>query len=787
MNWLILYETAFINFLKREFSPSTERWHSTIRVLAATVIAMTVTQFFHLSQGYWAVITIMVVCAPNVDSSVLKMIKRMFGTFAGVAVGYIIICVFFQQNWFFVASLFALLLVAGLVIARSEQPYVGWVFALSILVVSMQTDASFSEIAGISFERFWVVALGVFASWAALLLVYPPRPIKSFRILYIQTTDHEIERVQWVKRNLHEIEEGQLHASIETLPPKRVDPMIEKKMLVLIGSAANGNRAMGLLVGSLTDRITLVNAISTITSNAITLIKDSNQQGAAPALMAASLVLFDRIETILQQLKAWGESTQDLGVSLTLHPINFQPLLDSIHAFDALHEAEILRIGIREGVGRSPKGNQALMATIAMTRALSTTYSIEHTQTGATHIQVDVLRSITTPLLSPGLSDDASRSFWFAVKLACACVIGYIFVSATKFGSLSTMMVTPLMVVGATGGSSDATRARASLRLWGTILGAIASIFAILFLIPTADSIPGLLLIWIGCSAPLIWILTGGPKVSYMGVQAVFCLAIAIGTTFQPSIDLSPPSGRILGVGLGTFVTLAIFNYFSPDYARNEVMRLFARSLDRIGTLAITGFDSNPGTFSEIAAMRYKIISLILRSRELCENLHPEIHASEPSITREEVLQITENLTLILYSANALALNRISAGIRPKIISSELDELHACAQSIQKVCDIGSATMATQNYKSFSDATKQLETQAQQLEDLIPEIRLRPNIRLLSAEPVQFIIGQIGMYRVAALRLRNLSEVLERITEKNNARASLQQGSPVRFAPSSTA
>ena len=49
------------------------------------------------------------------------------------------------------------------------------------------------------------------------------------------------------------------------------------------------------------------------------------------------------------------------------------------------------------------------------------------------------------------------------------------------------------------------------------------------------------------------------------------------------------------------------------------------------------------------------------------------------------------------------------------------------------------------------------------------------------------IIGQIGMYRVAALRLRNLSEVLDGINEKNNARASLQQGSQVRFAPSSTA
>ena len=787
MKWLLVQEKAFTDFLKRELAPSPQRWQATIRVLTATIIAMVITQAFHLKEGYWAMITIMVVCAPNIESSARKMIERMIGTIAGVAVAYIITSVFFQQNWFFVASLFAILIIAGLVIARSRQPYVGWVFALSILVVVMEINAPFNAIAGNSFERFWVVALGVFASWIALLLVYPPRPIRDFRILYIKTTQQEIERVQWVKRNLRKIEEGQLVAHIEILPPKRVDPMTEKKMLVLIGSATYENRSLALLVGSLTDRITLVNAISTITSNAITLIRESNQQGAEPSLMAATVVLFDRIEAILQQMKAWGESNHDLAASLEKHPIDFQPLLDSIRSFDQLHESVILRIGIREGIGHSPKGNQALMATIAMSRALQTTYSTQHLQTGTNQAKIDVLQSITTPLLSPGLSDDASRSFWFAVRLACACVIGYIFISATHFSSLSTMIVTPLMVVGATGGSSDATRARAMLRFWGTIVGAIVSIFAILFLIPTVESIFGLLLIWIGCSAPLIWILTGGPKVSYMGTQAIFCLAIAVGSSFHPSIDLTAPSGRILGIALGTIVTLAIFNLFSPDYARNELMRLFALTLDRIGKLAITGFTSNPGTFSDIAALRYKVLSLILRSRELCENLHPEIHASEPSITREEVLQITENLTLILYSANALALNRISAGIRPKIISSELDELHAFAQSIQKVCDIGSATMATQNYKSFSDATKQLDIQAQQLEDLIPEIRLRPNIRLLSAEPVQFIIGQIGMYRVAALRLRNLSEVLDGINEKNNARASLQQGSPVRFAPSSTA
>lgn len=781
MKWLATYEEQLVTFLKRELAPSTERWHATIRVLTATVILMLITQVFHLEQGYWALVTITTICAPNVDSSLRKMLQRLLGTIAGIAVAYIITAVFYQQFWFYLAALFLAILLSGLIIARSEEPYVGWVFALSILVVALESQTPFSQIASVSFTRFWIVALGVLSSWIALALIYPVRPIRDFRRIYLIVVDHEIERAQWVMAHLRELD-----SATETLLPKRVDPMDSKQMFVLLESAAYTDRVIRDNLGALTDRINLLGAISTISNNAIVLIKNFDPLQSNPALTKATLGLIEALTSILRQKQAWARSDHDLIESIDLHPIDFQPLADAIRAFDRTHEAQIVQQGIREGSGRSTPGNQALMATIAMCRAFDTTYS-GHTVRGSTNRSyVNVLRAFTTPLLSPGLSDDASRSFLFAVKLASACVIGLLFIKATKFDGMSTMILTPLMIVGATGGSSDATWTRAKLRFIGTIIGAIVSLFAILVLIPTVDSIAGLLLLWIGCSAPLLWLMNGGPNISFLGVQAVFSLSIALGSTFQPSIDLGIPSARICGIFLGTLVTLAIFNYFAPDNPRNELRRIFALTMDRMGALATMGFPSNPGTLADITALRYKLISLILRSRTLGQSVQRESHAIEPAITADQIEDIAEHLTLILYINNALAMNRVAARLLPQTMVGELAEFYECAQSIRRTCEIGCSAMNTEQYAEFSTATKLLAIQAKELEELIPTIRQRPSIQTMTAEPVEFILGQIGMYRIAAMHLCDLADALVR-TSADRSTTSPPQGSPVRFALSSTA
>ncbi len=788
MNWLAAQESRLTAFLRKEFAPSTERWHATIRVLFATTLAMLVIQIFHLNQGYWCIVTIMIVCAPSVDSSVHKMIQRVFGTLAGVAFAYIITAVFYQQYWFYLASFFAAITLAGLVIARSERPYVGWVFALSILIVALESPTGFDQIAQVSFERFWIVALGVIASWIALTLIYPVRPIRDFRSKYIVAVDAELQRTQWIIDRLRNIDRPRT-----ALPPKSLDPAVAQKMFVLLGDAAFTDQSARHHLASLIDRVTLIGAVGSITSNTIALSKQLDGTSVNAALIEPTIRLMESLASILTQLRIWAATSKqrdaEFIASLETAPVDFESLRAAIEAFARAHEAEILRLGIREGTGLSPLVSQGFMSTISLCRAFHATYSTAlGERTEDAHVnRADVLRMISTPLLAPGLKDDATRSFWFSIKLATACLIGLLFVATTHFPSLGTMMVTPLMVVAATGGSSEGTRARAKLRLVGTLVGWAMSIFAILFLIPTVDSSPGLLLVWIGCSAPLIWIMTGGPHISYAGVQAVFCLAIGLGTTFQPTIDLAAPSGRIIGVMLGTLVTLAIFNWFRPDFARNELTRIFALTLERASKVATLGFPSNSGTQGDLTQLRYKMLSLILRSRNLSQSLQSEPRASEPAITNERIEEIADHLTLIVYTNTALALNRVMAKLDPETLFIDLAELQDCANSIATTCLVGSNALESGNYAPFATATRQLDTQSQALEQLVPAIRARPRIRVMSAESSEFVLGQIGMYRVAASRLLELSNVLDRIAADRPAKAFPRRDSPVHCAPSSIA
>jgi len=548
-----------------------------------------------------------------------------------------------------------------------------------------------------------------------------------------------------------------------------MDPVREQKMLVLLGNAAFNDQVVRQNLGLLTDRIGMVTFIGSIATNVIELLHNVDQRERSISLLPPTVALMQALRNILLGLQEWSQHPDELVLALQKVPVDFQPLHQAIEQFEVVHEAEITRLGIREGVGQSPLVDQSFMATISMCRAFETIYSANTSNNDVPAERIDLLRTLSMPLLSPGLRTDASRSFWFAVKLACACLIGLIFINATQFNSFGTMIVTPLMVVGATGGSSEGTRARAKLRLLGTIVGAAVSIFAIIFLIPTADSISALLLIWIGCAAPLVWILNGGPKISYLGVQAIFCLTIAIGSTFHPSIDLTPASTRIVGIFLGTLVTLGIFNVFAPDFARNELLGMFSLMLERLGTLATMGLPNNPGTIGDITQLRLRIMSLVLRARGLGQNLQSESRASEPTMTNDQVTEIAQHMTLMLYSMNALALNRVASRLMPTTLLNDLAEMHACAEAIKHACELGANGVSTQNYREFDSAAKALDAQSKHLVELTPQIRLRPSIRVMDAKSVEFILGQVGMYRVAAVRLRDFASLLMRFESQRNA------------------
>jgi len=759
MMWLSSQDEKLIAFLKRELAPSSERWHATLRVLAASALALSVSQIFRLNQGYWAVVTILVICTPGIDSSVRKMLHRLMGTLAGVVFAYILTTVFWQQYWFFIAGLFASLMFAGLLIARSKEAYIGWVFALTLIVCTETSAPDFASVAGVCFERLFIVVIGVICSWIAIVLIYPIHPERECAKLLRKVLDDEIARAKWVSGHLRsgdEVNEEFL------LPP--VDPLQVKKMLMLCESAGMINQTVHNNRAALADRINVVASISSILSDSIALIKNNHHHAATGILAESAPQLIIALDSILHDLRAWAQRDKDLLTDLAEQPLNLTALKDALDAFAVAHERAIVSLGIREGTGQGNRGSEALLGIAAICRAFYTTYSVEHDAPSDSPTSHDILRALTTPMLAPGLSDDKARSWWFAIKLAIACVFGLIFVKATQMPSLGTMMITPVMIVLATGGSTTGTLARARLRFLGAALGGVVAIFAIIFLIPTAQHLHALLILWLVCCAPLVWIANGGPKFAYVGLQAVFCMAMAIGSPLEPSIDLAVPSARIVGVFLGALTTLAVFNFIAPEFARNELLRLFSLTLQNVGSLATMGLPTNPSNFSQIVDLRYQVLAVILRGRVLGSSLTEEPRSTEPTITQEQVVEITDHLTLLLSTTHAIALNRISAHLAAHNMTEDLKEQFACANAIQRACEIGCAAIASGNFEEFARTTDQLLHQTEALSQLIPEIRSRPNLRRMSAEPAQFIVGQIGMYRVAARRLADLSDILTRIS-----------------------
>ena len=174
-------ESNCIAFLKRELAPSQARWHSVIRLTITSVAILVVMQVFRLSEGYWAIITMLLVCGPNVPSSPRNGLERIAGTTAGVLVAYALYATLFQQPWFLLPAIFAFIMLGALVIVRSDRPYVGWVFVLSVLVVVLDSHQSFDSIANIAFVREWVVVIGVALSWFAMRTIYPVHALATIR------------------------------------------------------------------------------------------------------------------------------------------------------------------------------------------------------------------------------------------------------------------------------------------------------------------------------------------------------------------------------------------------------------------------------------------------------------------------------------------------------------------------------------------------------------------------------------------------------------------------------
>lgn len=146
-------------------------WKAGLRTAAAAGVSLAISHLLSLHQGYWAVITSIVVMQANLGASLQAAGDRLAGTLAGAALGFVVAYLTPSTG---IGTLWGLVLATGLLAmlaARYPSFRVAPVTAAIVLISSpSHVDASFS-----AFHRVTEIALGCFIGIAVSLLVAPSR------------------------------------------------------------------------------------------------------------------------------------------------------------------------------------------------------------------------------------------------------------------------------------------------------------------------------------------------------------------------------------------------------------------------------------------------------------------------------------------------------------------------------------------------------------------------------------------------------------------------------------
>lgn len=171
----------------------------------------------------------------------------------------------------------------------------------------------------------------------------------------------------------------------------------------------------------------------------------------------------------------------------------------------------------------------------------------------------------------------------YALKTTAAAAICYLLYTALDWPQIHTALLTCYIV---SLGTAAETVEKLTLRIVGCLIGAAWGVAAILWLMPSLDSVvPFLALVFLGTLAAG-WVAGGSPRIAYAGFQIAFAFFLCVIQGSGPALDLSVARDRIIGILLGNFVTYLVFTNLWPVSVTRQVDPAIAALLRALGTLA---------------------------------------------------------------------------------------------------------------------------------------------------------------------------------------------------------
>lgn len=153
----------------------------------------------------------------------------------------------------------------------------------------------------------------------------------------------------------------------------------------------------------------------------------------------------------------------------------------------------------------------------------------------------------------------------FALRAMAATMLGYFAWELTDWYGIHTCMFTALFIAS---GDIDAAAHRGWLRLGGAVIGSLAALAAIVFVVPELDTVAGLITLVAPVTFVAAWIAAGPERFAYLGLQVALAFYLALLSGSGPTTNLHEARDRMVGVLLGVLLVVLCLKGMRPWTSR---------------------------------------------------------------------------------------------------------------------------------------------------------------------------------------------------------------------------
>lgn len=167
----------------------------------------------------------------------------------------------------------------------------------------------------------------------------------------------------------------------------------------------------------------------------------------------------------------------------------------------------------------------------------------------------------------------------YALKTTAAAMFCYVVYTLLDWPGIHTSLITCYIV---SLGTAAETVEKLTLRIVGCLVGAVAGLAAIVFLMPNVTSIAGLLAIVFLAALASGWVAAGSPRIAYAGFQIAFAFFLCVIQGAGPGFDMTVARDRIVGILFGNLVIYAMFTMIWPVSVARRIDPAIASVLRRL-------------------------------------------------------------------------------------------------------------------------------------------------------------------------------------------------------------